>query len=180
MDWGIAKKIGVAAEAEGEVIGTPLYMSPEQARGENGSIDARSDLFSASVVFHELLTLDHYLPEYHDIKELVRSVGSRGWRNSMLAWHRSTQRPMPPMELYHFLRRGLQLDLSKRYQTAEGMMSRLQALLEGRVPVQCHITFIKSAVRRTGRIVDRHPWLSFVAFTSMIGMAGAGLVSLFV
>lgn len=178
MDWGIAKKIGTESETEGEVVGTPLYMSPEQARGENSSIDGGSDLFSATVVFHELLTLDHYLPEYHDIGELVRAVSTRGWRNSMLAWHRSTQRPMPPMELFHFVRRGLQLDPSKRFGTAEEMISRLQALFEGRVPIQCHITLVKSAVRGTGRFVDRHPWLSFTTFAALLGMAGVGLVNL--
>lgn len=178
MDWGIAKKIGSESEAEGEVIGTPLYMSPEQARGENLAIDVRSDLFSATVVFHELLTLNHYLPEFHDIRDLVRAVGTRGWRNSMLAWHQSMQRPMPPMELFHFVRRGLLLDTAKRYQTAAEMISRLQALLDGRVPVQCHITLVKSAVRRTGRLVDRHPWLSFGTFVTLVGMAGVGVFNL--
>jgi len=57
-DFGIAKAVNsvTVASAAGSTIGTPHYMSPEQARGEK--LDGRSDLYSLGVVFYEMLTGD--------------------------------------------------------------------------------------------------------------------------
>src|SRR5262245_9719853 len=54
MDFGIAKVEASAMTAAGQLFGTPLYMSPEQALGH--PVDARSDLFSLASVLYEMLT----------------------------------------------------------------------------------------------------------------------------
>src|SRR5262249_13912 len=54
MDFGIAKVEASALTAAGQLFGTPLYMSPEQALGH--PVDARSDLFSLASVLYEMLT----------------------------------------------------------------------------------------------------------------------------
>ena len=53
MDFGISRLSDARATMTGMVLGTPMYMSPEQLRG--GEVDARSDLFATGAVFHELL-----------------------------------------------------------------------------------------------------------------------------
>jgi serine/threonine protein kinase len=79
VDWGIARLIGQAGaahdptdiippvsserEADGErtrigqALGTPLYMSPEQARGDNDRLDQKSDIFTLGLILQELVTL---------------------------------------------------------------------------------------------------------------------------
>ncbi|HZZ88047.1 MAG TPA: serine/threonine-protein kinase, partial [Caulobacteraceae bacterium] len=54
MDFGISRVSTSHLTQAGAVMGTPRYMSPEQVRGD--AVDARSDLFSAGSVLHELLT----------------------------------------------------------------------------------------------------------------------------
>jgi serine/threonine-protein kinase len=58
LDFGLAKSIAPHArdvDRDGIISGTPLYMSPEQARGD-ADLDARSDVFAAGVMLYEMLS----------------------------------------------------------------------------------------------------------------------------
>jgi len=63
IDFGIARALEEELDAktlfltrEGDFLGTPAYMSPEQARGEVAEIDTRTDVYALGVVLYELLT----------------------------------------------------------------------------------------------------------------------------
>jgi serine/threonine-protein kinase len=158
----------------GSLIGTPMYMSPEQARGENATLDARSDIYSAMVLFHELIGLRHYLDDSADMPTLLsRIISEELTFFKMLGL--SYPGTAPPGELVHFFVKGLSKAPAKRFQSAREVIAGLHGILEGKVLIQCHITFTKRLFREMGRLVDRRPWVAFVA---MLGLVAAVVFSL--
>lgn len=68
----------------GEILGTPAYMAPEQARGESGSIDARSDVFGLGAILFAMLTGQH-LYRGHSADEMLRIAASGDMGPAFLA-----------------------------------------------------------------------------------------------
>jgi eukaryotic-like serine/threonine-protein kinase len=182
MDWGIAKPVGApdrplgtspAATATGErvtathvgaILGTPAYMSPEQARGE--PVDARSDVYSLCVLFHELLGLKHYLDDMKTVDAVLDGVQhAHAAAPSFIA---SPFQSPAPMDLSWYVRKGLAKDPSRRFQSVGEMIARLDDREEGLVPVQCPVTLTKSVMRRMIRWVDRHPLLFMSALALFV------------
>jgi serine/threonine-protein kinase len=191
MDWGVAKAVDSARDlvgsAEGElggeekrgrvfatrigsIIGTPAYMAPEQARGENDRVDARADLYSASVLFHELLALRHPLAGATSVDEVISTVATKERTFFELLALRHPDHPPPPAELIHFVEKGTALDPARRFQSAGEMIDALQRIVEGKVAIECHITFTKRVARELGRFVDRRPHLAFFAMLGAFAM----------
>jgi serine/threonine-protein kinase len=176
MDWGIAKLLPSAtlaggspvATQQGALVGTPAYMSPEQASGDTDAIDGRSDLYSATVLFHELLGLQHYLSHCKTVSQLLRAILTEEFRYLRLVFIQHPRHPVPPAELLHFIVRGLSKDPRDRYQSADEMLSELQRIREGRCRVSCPATLAKRMIDSSGRFVSRYPKLSPFVFYSLI------------
>ncbi|HEX4513643.1 MAG TPA: serine/threonine-protein kinase [Polyangiaceae bacterium] len=185
MDWGVAKRckapeeVGGPIKAEedvtksvrerlfttrrGAIIGTPAYMSPEQARGEVEKIDERSDIYCATVLFHELMTLRHYLGEPSNLAELLKAIQEVPPTSP----HNYAPHPIQgntPAEYCHFLFHGLQKDPAARFQNVTEMIQLLQETLDGKVKVQCPVTLTKRFTRELGRFTDRNPRIAMSAF----------------
>jgi len=187
MDWGIAKPVDapehpvdaeaapsatgrVTATHAGAIIGTPAYMSPEQARGE--PVDARSDVYSLCVLFHEWLGLEHYLDDCKTVEAVLDGV-----QHAHAPAPSFTPNPYQspaPMDLSWFVRKGLAKHPSGRYQSAREMIDRLDAREEGLIPIQCHVTFTKRVIRGVLRVLDRHPML----FTAVMALGIVGAIAL--
>jgi serine/threonine-protein kinase len=193
MDWGIAKSIrgeGVGLDDTtieqavqkcgdtsrfartqiGAIIGTPIYMSPEQAQGE--PVDERSDVYSLTVLFHELLCLTHYLEGRTELNHVLSGVVSLPLQITKMK--ASPHQPIVPMDLRWYLKKGMEKDRMRRYQSAREMIDRLDARTDGRVPIQCHVTFTKRVNAEWTRLVERHP----LVFTAAILVVVAGLATM--
>lgn len=85
IDFGIAKALGAGVwghetlTREGQIVGTPAYMSPEQAKGDSHLLDTRTDIYSLGVLLYELIS--GALP-YGE--EEIRKAGVDGWRHLLL------------------------------------------------------------------------------------------------
>jgi tRNA A-37 threonylcarbamoyl transferase component Bud32 len=119
MDFGIAKvETGQNLTSTGNILGTPNYMSPEQARG--GKLDARSDLFSLGCVLYECLT---------GVKPF------QGETITAILLKIVTEEPPPvdfaatglPRELEAVLRRAMAKDPAARFSSATEMVAAVRA-----------------------------------------------------
>ena len=101
----------------GMIMGTPHYMSPEQARGKD--IDRQTDIFSFGVVLYEMLSGN--LPfDGNTTSDIIAAVLMKELKSL-----REMNREMPP-ELDEIVHKSLQKDKAKRYQTVRSLLSDLQ------------------------------------------------------
>ncbi len=170
MDWGLAKTRAEAASTAlpegaakttssprlthvGALLGTPAYMSPEQARGE--PLTEKSDIYSLCVLFYELLTLEHYLADCTTIAAALRGVETRSPAHP--SNHASAHQPIVPMDLGYFVLDGLAKDPAARHGSVSDMLARLASRAEGLIKVSCSATFLMRAASTLSRAVTRYP-----------------------
>jgi serine/threonine protein kinase len=193
MDWGIAKPLDGAEHAlprldatakplrvtethTGAIVGTPAYMSPEQARGEK--VDVRSDTYSLSVLLFELLGLKHYLSDHVNDNTTLEQVmhAVQHTPAPFVAFMSNPHQMSVPAELAHYVAKGLKKDPAERFQTVTEMIERLDARDEGQFPIQCPVTLSKRSAREMSRLVDRHPFLiPILLMLSVLGGIGYGV-----
>lgn len=118
IDFGIAKvkESGLSPlTRSGELVGTPSFMSPEQAKGED--VDARSDIFCVGVLLHRLLTGNNPFAatNYHSLLHRIATGAPE------LA-------PELPQDVRSFIERCLAKDPSSRFQTARDALTGLSTL----------------------------------------------------
>ncbi|WP_257456040.1 protein kinase domain-containing protein [Archangium lipolyticum] len=123
LDFGLAHLTAAGGPSQAlrlPTAGTPAYMAPEQWRG--GPQDARTDLWTTSVVLYEMLTGELPWP-YVTLEQLRNRVVSDEPAPLLHMRH-----PELPVELEAFLSTGLAKDPEKRFQSAREMAEELREL----------------------------------------------------
>ena len=120
-DFGIARSLSSAALTRtGMVLGTPNYLSPEQARGEQ--VDGRSDLYTLGIIFFEMLANELPFPGGSDSEVLAQRL--------VAAPSLAPLDGKVPARVLSILRRLLDRDPARRYQTAPELLDDLDSLAE--------------------------------------------------
>jgi serine/threonine protein kinase len=147
---------------DGRVLGTPAYMSPQQAEGQAHHVDGRTDIWSLGVILYQLLT-----------GELPFRGHSR-----MLLLQIISEEPPPPRKLSAAVPRDLETislkclekDPARRYATAGDLAAELRRYLAGE-PIHARPI---SRPARAWRWCRRKPALSAVAAVFLLTLAIGG------
>jgi WD40 repeat protein/tRNA A-37 threonylcarbamoyl transferase component Bud32 len=167
VDFGLALRDEAEAvmTVEGQILGTPAYMSPEQASGQGHRVDRRSDVYSLGVVLYELLT------------------GERPFRGTraMLLHQVLHEEPRPPRRLNDHIPRDLETiclkamakEPAQRYATARAFADDLRRFLRGE-PIQARPV---GRVERAWRGCRRNPTVTMLAAAVALSLLAGTVVA---
>jgi len=178
MDWGVARLIGGESQGlsgpttgegtqAGDIVGTPSYLSPEQARGENDKLDARSDQFTLGLLLFEIATL----------RRARASI--KGGPPMILAATRAHLDPIVglaepiPRELVAVIRKATNPDRERRYPDVSALAEEVRRVLRG----EAVVAQPDGGFQKLGRTLARNRERVAIALVGLaaLGVAGFGL-----
>jgi hypothetical protein len=125
LDFGLARLQGQESlTASGEFLGTPRYMSPEQAKAEDVVVDHRTDIYSLGATLYEILT---WRPPFEgkDYQDTIHQIIHR----ELPPLHRLN--PRIPKDLETIVAKCMQKEPRERYGTAEALAQDLRRFVRG-------------------------------------------------
>lgn len=183
MDWGIARPFGADVPLDedevsqsvaerpsepdvtrvGMVVGSLQYMSPEQARGENSSLDGRSDQYSLGLLLHELVSLR---PPHEEMPELeLHKKVSHGDRPLLDAIDGKPARV--PRELRAIVVKATELNPARRYENVRELAEDMRHFMRR----EAVLAWPDGPLDKILRFIGRHRRTTLTAFVVVIAVA---------
>lgn len=156
LDFGIARQVDaitdVSVTSTGAMLGSPLFMSPEQFTSAKG-VDGRADLWSLAVVAYRALT-GHDAFHGETLGQVMMAVMQRGYRAAR------SLHPQLPGEIDTFFARAFATHVDQRFQSAEELASALlriahtsiDTLAENAIPTIERTNDLERTVALPGRV----------------------------
>jgi predicted Ser/Thr protein kinase len=169
LDFGtaLAPVAEPAPKGTRQLVGTPNYMSPEQAKGE--PLDARSDIFSLGTILYELLTGRRAFDGRTVDETLDRVIESAPKPVEKL-------RPEVPPALARIVRKAMQANPADRFQKASELRNALAEFVDESRPASVNGTRAPTLARPVAAPAPaRGPWLFGVALAALLAIGGAAL-----
>jgi serine/threonine-protein kinase len=157
MDFGLAREWNQDVTETGSVLGTPVYMSPEQARGEVSRLDRRTDVYSLGAALYHQST-GHPPVSGSNPLEILSAIGSAEVP-SMRAHRMDIPRDLEAITL-----KCLEKERSKRYDSAKALADDLDRFLAGE-PVLARPTGLLYRIQRR---IRKHKHMALVSAAALL------------
>jgi serine/threonine protein kinase len=174
LDFGLAKTLvetdkSRVVSLDGDIVGTPAFMSPEQAAGHPDAIDTRTDVYSLGVILFNLLTKEWP----------YELIGSRYEILTTIQQHEPTR---PRRLVQHFdtdleaiLLKALAKDPHARYQSVAELANDIQYWLRG-LPITARSV---SSIYLLKKLIVRHRTASAIAALVLVILVSTSFISLY-
>ena len=162
VDFGLARTVDSEMTRTGVVVGTPAYISPEQAAAERSLVGPGTDIYALGAILYELLTGRPPHKKNTDVETLVALT-----RDIPVSPRR--RNPDCPSDLAAICLKCLEADPSRRYRTADRLAADLGNFLRGEAVEARHASWPERSLRWSRRYPFRAALVVLLALLAVVG-----------